>query len=225
MFGVGLVDPIDDFGPHNTPSHLELLEELAQQLVAHDFDLGYLYRSITRTSAYQRTSRLTHPSQKEPRLFARMNVKGLTAEQLFDSLALATGYRESVPLAAQAAFGYDRDSPRGKFLARFGGGPSRTDMQTSILQALALMNGEWIARQTDPDRGEMLESVVSSPFLDDPERLDTLFLATVSRSPNSREKAHFLEHIHSGRKFGKGKQALADVFWVLLNSREFLLNH
>jgi hypothetical protein len=226
MFGFGLVDPLDDFGPHNRPSHPELLDELARAFSARQFDLAFLYRAISRTRAYQMTSRSTHPSQKKnSRLFARMNVKGLTAEQLFDSLAQATGYREAVPLAAQPAFGYGRDSPRGKLLARFGGGQSRTDMQASILQALALMNGEWIARQADPERGEMLKAVISAPFLDDSERLESLFLATLSRRPRAQEKAHLLEHIESGRKRGKEKQALADVFWVLLNSHEFLLNH
>ena len=225
MFGLGLVDPVDDFGPHNPASHPDLLDDQAQAFAANRFDLAFLYRAITLTRAYQMTSRATHHSQKEPRLFARMNVKGLSPEQLFDSLAQATGYRESVPLAAQPAFGYERDSPRGKLLARFGGGQSRTDMQTSILQALALMNGEWIARQTDPDKGEMLKAVISAPFFDDAQRLETLFLATMSRPPKPHEKAHLLEHIQAGRKRGKEKQAVADVFWVLLNSHEFLLNH
>src|SRR5262249_47929951 len=95
FFGVGLVDPVDEFGEENPASHPELLDELARQFVAHRFDLKFLIRAITNSQTYQRTSAVTHPGQEEPRRFARMSLRGLTAEQLFDSLAQATGYQES----------------------------------------------------------------------------------------------------------------------------------
>src|SRR5262249_3342760 len=122
FFGVGIVDPVDDFNPNSLPSHPELLDDLAAALVETDFDTNHLVRAITRTAAYQRTSKGTDPKQNNPRLFARMNVKGLSPEQLFDSLALATGYREEVPAAARVAFGIAPETPRGKFLAKFAGG-------------------------------------------------------------------------------------------------------
>lgn len=223
FFGVGLVDPLDDFGPHNPASHPELLDELARLFVQNHCDLRWLARGIVLSKAYQRSSKSSDLRHKEARLYARMNVKGLSAEQLFDSLALATGYREPVPPAARALFGYEKGSPRGEFLAAFGGGPARSDSQTSILQALALMNGEWIARQTDPARGETLRAVLGAPFLDDVARLETLFLATLSRPPRPDEQRRFLALVE--RSSGKKDAAFADVFWVLLNSHEFLLNH
>jgi hypothetical protein len=82
FFGVGLVDPGDDFGPHNPPSHPELLDDLAEAFVLSGFDTDYLVRAITRTAAYRRSSKATENSQSDARLFARMNVKGLTPEQL-----------------------------------------------------------------------------------------------------------------------------------------------
>jgi hypothetical protein len=91
LFGVGLVDPVDDWGPHNLPSHPRLLDDLAAAYAASGFDSKFLVRAITASDDYQRTSRLTDRSQSDPRAFARMNVKGLSAEQLFDSLATATG--------------------------------------------------------------------------------------------------------------------------------------
>jgi hypothetical protein len=221
LFGVGLVDPIDDFGPHNLPSHPELLDELARAFVSSGYDERFLIRALTQTAAYQRTSRAASGSQEDARLFGRMNVKGLLAEQLFDSLALATGFRERVPAAARPAFGWERGSPRALFVARFGGGNQRTDQQTSILQALALMNGDWVARQTDPSRGEMLRAVTEAPFLDDRRRVETLYLATLSRPPRPEEMRRVLARLDGSDR----RQALADVFWVLLNSNEFLLNH
>ena len=154
-----------------------------------------------------------------------MNVKGLSAEQLFDSLALATGYRDPVPLAARPAFGWEPESPRGQFVAKFGGGSRRTDQQASILQALALMNGKWLARQTDPAHGEMLRAVADAPFLDDKGRLETLYLATLSRTPRPEELRRLLTYLERGASADERRKALADVFWTLLNSNEFLLNH
>jgi hypothetical protein len=221
LFGVGLVDPIDDFGPHNKPSHPELLDDLARGLAASGFDERFLIRALTRTAAYGRTSRAVSAAQEDARVFARMNVKGLSAEQLFDSLALATGYREAVPAAARPAFGWERGTPRGLFVARFGGGSQRTDQQTSILQALALMNGDWVARQTDPARGEMLRVVSEAPFLDDRGRIETLYLAALARPPRPEEMRRLLAHLEGGDRW----RALADIFWALLNSNAFLLNH
>ena len=221
-FGVGLVDPVDDFGPHNAASHPELLDYLAGLFVAAKFDLRVLARGLVGSEAYQRTSRFTDPRQKEPRLFARMNVKGLSAEQLIDSIALATGYRENAPRASRAAFGYEPGSPRAAFMGTFGGGGSRSDMQTSILQALSLVNGAWIARQTDPDKGETLKAVLEGPFRDDDARVEVLYLATLSRVPTRAEKSRVMEAV---ARASDRKAAIADVLWVLLNCQEFLLNH
>ncbi len=94
FFGIGLVQPVDNFGGDNPPSHPELLDELARQFAAHDFDVKFLIRAIAGSKAYQLTSAAPQSSAGDPRLFNRMLVKGLASEQLFDSVALATGYRE-----------------------------------------------------------------------------------------------------------------------------------
>src|SRR5262249_54851607 len=109
FFGYGLVDPVDDFNDENPPSHPELLDELARSFAASGFDLRYLIRAVCRSRAYGLTSARTDASQDDPRLFARMTMKGLTGEQFFDSLAQATGYRDPG----------GRSSPRQQFLTRF----------------------------------------------------------------------------------------------------------
>jgi hypothetical protein len=225
LFGVGLVDPVDDFGPHNPPSHPELLDDLAAAFTAADFDLKFLIRALTRTDAYQRTSRADQPAQLDPRRFARMNVKGLTPEQLFDSLAQATGYRDPVPASARGAYGLAADSSRGQFMAKFAGGSQRTDSQTSILQALNLMNGAWLTRQTDPAQGELLKAVADAPFLDDAGKVETLFLAALARSPKPAERERFVGHLSRFGSDADRRRPLADVLYALVNSNEFLLNH
>jgi hypothetical protein len=222
LFGVGLVDPITDFGEHNLPSHPEVLDELARAFIAHKYDTKFLLRALTQTRAYQRSSVLSHSGQADPRKYARMNVKGLSPEQLFDSVAQATGYRDPLPLAARTSHGYQADTPRGQYLAKFGGGSERSDQQTSILQALTLMNGDWISQQTSPTRGELLRAVADAPFLDEAGRVEVLFLAALSRHPTSEEKQLFLAHVRSAADQRRG---LGNVLWVLLNRTEFLVNH
>src|SRR5262249_11043955 len=93
FFGIGLVDPVDDFRDENPASHPELIAALAKGLVEHNFDLKFLIRAITSSSAYQRSSVMTDNSQDDIRSFARMPLKGLSPEQIFDSLATAVGYK------------------------------------------------------------------------------------------------------------------------------------
>src|SRR5262249_51352461 len=106
FFGSGLVDPVDDFRDDNPPSDPDLLNALAAAFVEPLFDLGNLIRAICSSQAYQRSSSRTHASQDDTRLPARMTVKALTGEQFFDSLALATGYRDD----------QDRGTARREFL-------------------------------------------------------------------------------------------------------------
>jgi hypothetical protein len=223
FFGTGIVEPIDDFNDENKPSHPELLDELAKQFAAHDFDLKYVIRAITLSETYQLTSARTDPTQDEPHLYARMPVKGLTPEQLFDSLSLATGYREA--RLPTGPFVINANTPRAEFLAKFATQDKRTESQTSILHALALMNGRFVADATSVERSEALAGVLDAPFLDTAGRIETLYLATLSRKPKSDELQRLVKYVEGGGPKKDPRAALADVFWALLNSSEFLLNH
>lgn len=238
FFGTGLADPVDEVaGGQNPPHQPELLDELARQLAAHRFDLKFLIRGITSSQTYQLSSVATHKSQDDPRQFARMSVRGLTAEQLFDSLAEATAFREADMGPNGGAF--VRDSVRAQFLAKFAKQSERpTEAQTSILQALTLMNGRLVADATSLERSETLAAVLDAPFLDTAGRVETLYLATLSRMPRPREASRAQQFIDAALAPEEGagaptgderdkryKHALADVFWALLNSGEFFLNH
>jgi hypothetical protein len=256
--GTGLVDPEDDQHANNPPSHPELLDELAREFVAHKFDVPFLIRAITASDAYQRTSadkaHGSHPvGSDDSRLFARMAIKRLTPEQLFDSLAAATGYREPAPRpgADLALALLNRGGPRAEFLALFSGGvATRTDVQLSIPQALVLMNGQFVTDATAIKPPELLKTALAKTVLDGPSgrgptfpwssplaaaandvRLDTagrveaLFLATLSRRPTAAESAKLVQYVEGGGPAQGPRRALADVFWALLNSAEFIVNH
>lgn len=225
FFGRGLVDPVDDIDAANAPSHPEVFELLSRQFAYHHFDFKYAIRAITSTRAYQLSSQTTHPSQDIAQHFARPAVRHMTADQFFDSLLQATGFRERArPQQPLDIFG--QDSVRSAFQARFNRQVNRlTEPQTSILQALSLMNGEFVANATSLDRSEALTAIAEAPFLDTPARVDMLFLATLSRHPQSDELNQFSEYVNRAGNESDSKQALSDVFWALLNSAEFSLNH
>jgi hypothetical protein len=226
FFGVGLVDPVDDFREENPASHPALVDDLAKGLVRHGYDLKFLIRAITLSQTYQRTSEMTHANQADLRAFARMPVKGLSAEQIFDSLALAVGYRENGRRGRGFGFNAAFGSPRAEFLSKFANPVDRrTEYQTSILQALALMNGKFIADATSLERSETLAAVADSPFMDVRQKLDTLYLAALARPMRSSEAGRLVGYVSRGGPSRDPRKALADVFWVLLNSSEFILNH
>ncbi len=228
FMGIGMVDPVDDLSDQNPPSHPELLDELAKQFAEHDYDFKFLIRAITATRTYQLTSVTSHESQDELRIFARMAVKGMSPEQLFDSLALATGYRQPTgnPNPNQFVVPGGQGSPRAEFIAKFNNTTDkRTEHHTSILQALALMNGKFLADATSLDRSESLAAVADAPFMDTPEKVETLFLLALSRKPRPEELDRMVKYVESGGPKKDPRRALGDVFWALLNSGEFMLNH
>ncbi len=221
FFGVGLIDPVDDMDD-KTASHPELLDELAHAFAAHGFDTQFLIRVITSSRAYQLSSEGASPSDK-PQLFARMNTKALTPQQLFDSLARATGVENS---SDGRNVLIDFNLKRAEFLRKFSRREENpTEAETSLLHALALMNGKLVSEVTDVDKGVILGAVADAPFLDTSGRIDAVFLATVSRPPRSEERARLVEYIDHGGADSNSKKALADVLWALLNSGEFLFNH
>jgi hypothetical protein len=219
FFGIGIIDPVDDEPSEDNPaSHPELLAELTAQFVASKYDVKYLIRAITASRAYQRTSAASHVSQNAPRLFARMAVKGLTGEQVFDSLALATGFQD--PSGHQPGV-IVPNTPRGDFLLLFSNQDKQTETQTSILQALTLMNGKLVADATSVTGSLRLATLLSGAGTN-AEKLESLYLGTLSRLPRAQEAERLLQYLDSQ---GDARQALADIFWALLNSAEFRFNH
>src|SRR5262249_53466527 len=171
----------------------------------------------------------------------RMPLRGMSPEQLYDSIAEATGLRRTntgLPpgVIAFGGPGDPREDLIGKFSEQSG---KATEFQTSILHALALMNGRLIAGATSVQNSETLLAVIDNPFMTTAQRVETLYLAALSRPPRAKELSKMVNYVDGGgagddagdKPAGpedKQKQyarALADVFWVLLNSGEFLLSH
>ncbi|WP_406699074.1 DUF1549 and DUF1553 domain-containing protein [Singulisphaera sp. Ch08] len=211
FFGVGLIEPVDDLDLESDPEFGELVKELAVQFRLHDYNLKYLIRVLTATRAYNLSS-VAAPGESTAPLFAYMPVRGLSPGQLFDSLSQATG--------ADAA------EARARFLDLFANREERaTEAQTTILQALTMMNGSHIADATNPATGAVLGAVTKAPFLDTPGRIETLYLATLTRRPKPEERSLLVRYVDRSESPEDRAKALADVFWAILNGPEFHLNH
>jgi hypothetical protein len=220
FFGVGLVEQLDGPSDGENANHHLLLDELARAFVASKYDLKFLIRAIVASQTYQRTSAVSPAGQADRKLFARMSLRGLSPEQLFDSLAVATECSETAPVEPSDSFFGGTQSPRAQFLAKFPNQDQKTDYQTSILQALYLMNNDFIARQTSALKNQTLATLAEQQT-SNARKVESLYLVVLSRKPRPEESERFVAYLAAG----DAKSALADVFWILLNSPEFIFNH
>jgi hypothetical protein len=226
LTGTGLIEPLDEGGPDNPSSHPELLDELAEQYTIHHFDMKYLIRAIMLSQAYQLTSRQSHPSQADPRLFARMRVRGLSPAQLYDSLMVATGQPDTkVETIIDPRRAVAMNDPRSEFIRRFPNQDRRGEQKTSILQALFLMNGQFVAEATSLELNKNLAIIAEARTVRTSRRVEQLYLITLGRKPKPDESARLVKYVDRGGPSGDQRLALCDVFWALLNSSEFSVNH
>ena len=161
FLGRGFVNPVDDFGPHNPPSHPELLAKLAEEFKQSGYDVKKLCRWIMASRAYQLSSGRRRPrgAIKTTGLFSQMQLKPMSPEQLFDSLLTAT-------MAHRAGSGDDgnrkRDAWMQQFLFAFANDEAEesTSFQGTIPQALMMMNGELMQQALSGKPGSFLCDVV-----------------------------------------------------------------
>lgn len=222
LFGRGLVEPVDDLSDRNPASHPELFAELAAYFVENGFDLRDLLRTLARTRAYQLSSRTGSGAPPRSESFARMPVKTLSPEQLYDSLQRATLAESATSGASRGAL----DPRRQMFVAKMQAQTqSPVEYDAGVAQVLLLLNGDEVASLAAGPASGLL-TALEAPIFDDRQRVEILFLATLSRPPTERELQRSLSHVGEGASAGgEPREALGDLLWALVNSAEFGLNH
>ncbi len=225
FLGRGFVNPVDDLGPHNTPTQPELLDKLAQEFQASGYDVKQLIRWIMASRPYQSSTVKSKGADKEEGLFNSMQLRPMSPEQLFDSLLTAT----SAHRAGNATNGdQKRDAWLRQFLFAFGNdeGDEATSFQGTIPQALMMMNGELMRDALSGKPGSFLEGIIEQAQKQarSPESylVNQIYLAALSRYP-SRKELTLAGHYLAANP--DSLQVLQDLFWALLNSNEFILIH
>jgi hypothetical protein len=227
FLGYGFTKPIDDLGEHNSPSHPELLDGLATRFREQSFDLKELVRWIVLSRPYALSSRtLAANAKDDPALgekpkFSHFYLRQMQAEQLYESLLTAT-QADKAQRAEEAA--KKKDQWLSQFVIAFGTdeGDDATTFNGSIPQVLMMFNGDLIRQATSTGKGGFLDTVAAggaSPKA----KIDALYLAALGRKPSTKEVAA-ANAILSARR-GDVVGALQDVWWAVLNSNEFIINH
>lgn len=218
MYGRGLVHPVDNINDTNPASHPQLLDELAMQFQASGFDLRALFRAMALSETYQRSSKPVKGNEDAlAESYARMPIKVLSPEQLFDSIVTVLGApADNRPAARRKGPMGPLNNPRTQFLNLFEGDPDAdaTEYQAGIPQVLSLMNSP---RMNPPGAAQRLTQGLSNP-----EAVDRLYLATLSRPATPSEKERALKLVRDSET---PRQALGDVLWALMNSTAFSSNY
>jgi hypothetical protein len=234
-FGVGLVNPVDDFSLANPPTNARLLDALADAFVKGGYDLRKLERDVLLSRTYG-LDYATNPTNKfDKNNFSHAYVRPLMAEQVVDVLNSALGVDETfapadgVPAGTRVVeVGSSRiTNPNLAYALRIFGRPPRTTAcdceraaEPALPQTLFRMTDASILAKFTDAKGRV--AALAKSKLSNEELADELFLATLTRLPTPEQKAGAVDALKSAKTRAEG---VTDVVWALVNTREFILNH
>jgi len=237
--GRGIVDPVDDVRATNPASNEELFNALCKDFVDHGFRVKRLIRTIMNSAAYQLSSEANATNQNDGKYYSKYIVKRLPAEVLLDAMSQVTGAPTQFAgyPAGTRALELPDTQVKSEFLASFGRPPrilcdaAERTSAPSIAQALHVINGDTLNKKlTAPDAYPVLAIKLG---LSDSKILDHLFLSAYSRYPAEAEKQPMLAALRKARvttgppevQREVRRQALEDMMWAMLTSKEFLFNY
>lgn len=227
FMGLGIVEPVDDIRVSNPASNPELFQTLGDKLAEYKFDFRQLVRDICNSQAYQRSAEANDSNRGDTRNYAYATVRRVPAEMLLDCVGQVTNTQEKfrgLPLGARAVQIAD-GSTSTYFLDTFGRAPRDTACEgeastdPSLSQALHLLNGNTTSGKIS--QGKVVADLLQSDATPQ-QALDRLYVRCLSRYPTEDERAELLTAIEQS---SSPREGLEDVFWAILNSREFVFNH
>lgn len=232
-FGVGIVNPVDDFSVANPPSNPQLLDALAKDFVDKKFDIRHIERVILNSRTYQLSSKVNETNRFDRNNYSRSFVRPMMAEVVVDTLNSALGVGEDfgadAPAGARAievGSSLIQNQAIAHALRVFGRPPrsSACDCERAMEPALP----QTLYRMTDPNLlaklrapTGRLQQLLKSDKTDE-QILEELFLGALTRPPTPSEKELFAA-IRERQK--DRDKAFTDALWALINTREFILNH
>jgi len=239
FMGRGIVDPVDDVRATNPASNEELFRALCKDFVDHGFHVKHLIRTIMNSAAYQLASEANATNQSDNKYYSKYIVKRLPAEVLLDAMSQVTGVPtqfSDYPVGIRALQLPDT-RVKSVFLSSFGR-PARIlcdaaerSSAPSVAQALHVINGDTLNLKLSA--ADAYPALAIRLGLSDSRILDHLFLSAYSRYPSEAEKQPMLEALRKARVATGSvevqrevrRQALEDMMWAMLTSKEFLFNY
>ncbi|XAM01651.1 DUF1549 and DUF1553 domain-containing protein [Phycisphaeraceae bacterium D3-23] len=228
FMGRGITHPVDDVRVSNPPVNPQLLAALGDRLVETDYDLKQLVRDICNSQAYQRSTQVNPTNADDTTNFSHAHVRRVRAEVLLDCISQVTDTQDKftgLPRGARAVQIVDGNTSN-YFLTTFG--RARRDtvctceviMEPNLSQALHLINGDTTNNKIR--QGGVVRNMLREESLEPAQVIDRLYRTCVTRPPTRQELDTLLAYVNEAEDT---RQALEDVFWALLNSKEFMFNH
>ena len=228
FFSVGLVEPVDDLRASNPPSNAGLWKHLNQEFVGSGFNLKHVMRLILNSRAYQLSSETLTANRNDRRFYSHYFARRLPAEVMLDAVSQISGVPEEFagyPIGVRAMQVPD-PSTASYFLSLFGRSDRVTacacerNGEVTLPQLLHMQNGDWIGSKLKSDRSAVRSLTQKHP--DNAELTAAVFLTTLSRVPTAAEQEVVLRLLSEAES---RDAAVVDLFWSLLNTKEFAFNH
>ncbi len=228
LFNRPLISPVDDVpleGPF-PPG----MEALADDLIAHDFDLQRLIRVIAATRVFQQSSRSTDPShpvtEEAEKVWAAFPVTRLRPEQMAGSVTQASSL-STIDAETHVLFRIKRDLDVANFVKRYGdsGEDNFDDAGGTIPQRLLLMNGSMISNNTNSNPLINASTRIGMLAPDNRTAIEAAYLSIFTRRPTPAEANHFTGLLAAAKGRGVRNNAMSDLYWTLMNATEFSWNH
>jgi len=226
--GVGIVEPVDDVRVSNPPSNPELIDTLAAKLTEYQYDMRKFVRDICTSQTYQRSTKVNETNAGDVRNFSHAQVRRVRAEVLLDAISQITetpNKFQGLPLGARAVQIAD-GAVTNYFLTTFGRAKRESvcscevKMEPTLSQALHLMNGDAVNDRIK--QGRVVTKMIQEKK-SDREIVEDLFLRVFGRMPKEKEWDNVQQALADDP--GGRQTVLEDLFWALLNSKEFYFNH
>jgi hypothetical protein len=228
FFGVGLVEPVDDLRASNPPSNPELWKALVREFVTHKYDRKHLMKLMLNSRAYQLSATTKPGNARDRRFYSHYYARRLPAEVLLDALAQCTGEPDAFPGYPLGVRAVQVPDPgvQSYFLSLFGRSERITACacertgDVTMPQLLHLQNGHSVLDKVRSPQGRLAQLLREKKS--DAEVVEELFLTALGRRPAAVET----EAVRRELSTGDGRDAVfRDLFWALLNSKEFAFNH
>lgn len=230
FMGVGLVEPIDDLRASNPPTNPALWKALCQEFAAKKFDRKHLIRTILNSRTYQLSSATKPTNERDLRFYSHYYARRLPAEVMLDAISHATGVPDrfdGYPVGLRAVQIPD-PAVKSYFLGLFGRSERisacacERNNEVTLPQLLHVSGGTTIAQKVADGSGRLAALLKAKKG--DAEMIDELFLTTLCRLPHPEER-RLAENDLKEAEPADREQVFRDLFWVLMNTKEFAFNH